>query len=61
MVKAVTKVTDLEGAIKVWEYWQAHGVPRGQHLGLYIGLRVQGAEASPSLFGVRSWRAFPGA
>ena len=32
---------------KDWELWQAHGIPRGHQLGLYVGLRVRGAEASP--------------
>jgi hypothetical protein len=45
---------DLEG-------WRAHGVPQGHHLGLYLGLQARGREPSPRLFGVRSWREFPGA
>ena len=59
MVKANSKVTDLNGVIKVygserklrrafglsandWATWQAHGVPRGHHLGLYMGLKARG-------------------
>ena len=61
MVKANSKVTDLNGVINVygaertlrrafglsandWATWQAHGVPRGHHLGLYRGLKAWGAE-----------------
>jgi hypothetical protein len=42
------------------ETWRQHGVPRGHTLGLYLGLKARGAEPSPHLFGIKSWREFPG-
>jgi hypothetical protein len=44
-----------------WKTWQAHGVPRGHWLGLFMGLQARGVEASPRLFGVKSWQELPGA
>jgi hypothetical protein len=43
-----------------WQHWQAHGVPRGHHLGLLLGLEARGYRVSPRLFGARSWAEFPG-
>ena len=41
--------------------WKTRGVPRGQQLGLYLGLKQRGVEPSPKLFGVVKWSDIAGA
>ena len=41
--------------------WREAGeVPRGHHLGLYLGLRELGHDPAPKLFGVDRWTSLPG-
>ena len=40
--------------------WKTRGVPRGQQLGLYLGLKSKGHEPSPKLFGVVKWSDIAG-
>ena len=40
--------------------WKSGGVPRSQHLGLYLGLKARGYVPTPQLFGVVKWTDIPG-
>jgi len=46
--------------VKDTEKWRVTGIPRGHQLGMYMSLRVRGAEPAPRLFGIKSWLEFPG-
>ena len=53
-------LTMAKGRANSVERWQLAGVPRYYHLGLYLGLQHRGYEATPELFGARSWEEVPG-
>jgi len=53
-------LTMAKGRANSVERWQLTGVPRYHHLGLYLGLKRRGYEATPELFGARSWEEVPG-
>jgi len=53
-------LTMAKGRANSVERWQLTGVPRYHHLGLYLGLQQRGYEATPELFGARSWEEVPG-
>jgi len=53
-------LTMAKGRANSVERWQLTGVPRYHHLGLYLGLQRLGYEATPELFGARSWEEVPG-
>jgi len=48
-------LTMAKGRANSVERWQLAGVPRYYHLGLYLGLQRRGYEATPQLFGARTW------
>jgi hypothetical protein len=53
-------LTMAKGRADSVERWQLTGVPRYYHLGLYVGLQHRGYEATPQLFGARTWEEVPG-
>ena len=53
-------LTMAKGRANSIERWQLAGVPRYYQLGLYLGLQHRGYEATPELFGARSWEEVPG-
>jgi hypothetical protein len=53
-------LTMAKGRANSIERWQLTGVPCYHHLGLYLGLQYRGYEATPELFGARSWEEVPG-
>ena len=53
-------LTMAKGRANSVERWQLTGVPRYHHLGLYLGLQHRGYEATPELFGAKSWEEVPG-
>ena len=53
-------LTMAKGRANSVERWQLTGVPCYHHLGLYLGLQHRGYEATPELFGARSWEEVPG-
>ena len=53
-------LTTAKGRANSVERWQLAGVPRYHHLGLYLGLQHRGYEATPELFGAKSWEEVPG-
>jgi hypothetical protein len=53
-------LTMAKGRANSVERWQLAGVPRYYNLGLYLGLQHRGYEATPQLFGARTWEEVPG-
>ena len=53
-------LTMAKGRTNSVERWQLTGVPCYHHLALYLGLRYRGYEATPELFGAKSWKEVPG-
>jgi len=48
-------LTMAKGRTNSVERWLQAGVPRYHHLALYLGLQHRGYDATPELFGARSW------
>jgi hypothetical protein len=48
-------LTMVKGRTNSVERWLQSGVPRYHHLALYLGLQHRGFDATPELFGARSW------
>ena len=53
-------LTMAKGRANSVERWQRAGVPRYHYLALYLGLQHRGYEATPELFGAKSWEEVPG-
>jgi hypothetical protein len=53
-------LTMAKGRANSVERWQIDGVPRYHCLALYLGLQHRGYEATPELFGAKSWEEVPG-
>jgi hypothetical protein len=53
-------LTMAKGRTNSVERWQLAGVPRYHYLALYLGLQYRGYEATPELFGAKSWEEVPG-
>jgi hypothetical protein len=53
-------LTMAKGRANSVERWQLAGVPCYHQLGLYLGLQHRGYEATPELFGAKSWEEVPG-